>query len=454
MEATGLSTSKKEYRARLAEQSDDQIDAWAAELMRDVVIRRGVIKVIKDFRKAARLDERGFERVFASGGGPPAVIGRDAKGRLMVPAITLFALAPGIRSQVPDAPRAADRVPRRELRGDRLRLGPARPVASRADVVLGHVRLTHPFPSLLDGLVAAAAALAAGGEAVAAVRLGVSMVLLQASVGALNDLIDAPSDAGRKPGKPIPAGLVRPASAKWIALLAGVTGVLLAVPSGWATVGLAVVLLGLGYGYDLWFKGTAWSWLPFALAIPLFPTYGWLGAAGSLPPIWAVLLPTAMLAGAALAVANAMVDVERDRAAGLASVAIRLGRDRAALVNIGLLGVVWVLAVVTLGLAGQLVPWGLAALGGGAVALAGWRLLQRDEPSTRERGWEAEAVGVAVLAAGWLAAMAAAGLTAAGYGRCRSLARRSRRARRRLRSSPGSIRASRCCGPSRSHSPA
>ena len=77
-------------------------------------------------------------------------------------------------------------------------------MASRADVVLGHVRLTHPFPSLLDGLVAAAAAAAAGGDPGTAVRLGVSMVLLQASVGALNDLVDAPSDAGRKPGKPIP----------------------------------------------------------------------------------------------------------------------------------------------------------------------------------------------------------------------------------------------------------
>ena len=227
-------------------------------------------------------------------------------------------------------------------------------MASRADVVLGHVRVTHPFPSLLDGLVAAVAALAAGGDVATAVRLGVSMVLLQASVGALNDLVDAPSDAGRKPGKPIPAGLVRPAAARWIAALAGVAGVLLAVPSGSATVGLALVLLGLGYAYDLWFNGTAWSWLPFALAIPLFPTYGWLGAAGAVPPIWAVLLPTAMLAGAALAVANAMVDVERDRAAGLASVAIRLGRDRAALVNLGLLGVVWVLAVVTVGLAGAL----------------------------------------------------------------------------------------------------
>ena len=102
MVATGLSADEKEYRARLAEQPDDQIDAWAAELMRDVAIRRGVIRVLADFRAAARLDEAGLERVFAAGGGPPATIGRDAEGRMMVPAITLWALVPGIRSQVPD----------------------------------------------------------------------------------------------------------------------------------------------------------------------------------------------------------------------------------------------------------------------------------------------------------------------------------------------------------------
>jgi hypothetical protein len=99
---SGLSADAKEYRARLDEQTDEQIDAWAAELMRDVAIRRGVIRVVEDFRTSARLGEAEFERVFASGGGPPAVIGRDARGRLMVPAITLFALVPGIRSQVTD----------------------------------------------------------------------------------------------------------------------------------------------------------------------------------------------------------------------------------------------------------------------------------------------------------------------------------------------------------------
>jgi len=100
--STGLSADPIEYRKRLADQSDDQIDAWAAELMRDVVIRRGIIKVVEDFRRATRLDESGFERVFASGGGPPAAVGRDRDGRLVVPTITLFALVPGIRSQVAD----------------------------------------------------------------------------------------------------------------------------------------------------------------------------------------------------------------------------------------------------------------------------------------------------------------------------------------------------------------
>ena len=102
MGATGLSADPQEYRRRLAQQSDEQLDAWASELMRDVAIRRGVIRVVEDFRHAAKLSEREFERVFASGGGPPAMVGHDADGRLMVPAITLWALVPGIRSQVAD----------------------------------------------------------------------------------------------------------------------------------------------------------------------------------------------------------------------------------------------------------------------------------------------------------------------------------------------------------------
>jgi hypothetical protein len=101
--ATGLSTDAKEYRSRLDGQEDAQIDAWVAELMRDVVIRRGIVKVVDDFRRATRLSEPEFERVFASGGGAPAAVGHDAQGRLIVPTITLWALVPGLRAQVADA---------------------------------------------------------------------------------------------------------------------------------------------------------------------------------------------------------------------------------------------------------------------------------------------------------------------------------------------------------------
>jgi hypothetical protein len=100
---TGLSSDPSEYRARLGEQSDDQIDAWVRELLRDVVIRRGIVKVVNDFRAAAKLNEQEFERVFASGGGAPATIGRDRAGNLIVPTISLHALVPGLRARVEDA---------------------------------------------------------------------------------------------------------------------------------------------------------------------------------------------------------------------------------------------------------------------------------------------------------------------------------------------------------------
>ncbi len=103
MTATGLSASPSEYRERLEGQSDDQIDAWTAELMRDVSIRRGVRHVLRDFMKAARLTESQLERVFAAGNGPPAIVGRTDRGELMMPAVSLHHLVPGLRRTVPDA---------------------------------------------------------------------------------------------------------------------------------------------------------------------------------------------------------------------------------------------------------------------------------------------------------------------------------------------------------------
>ena len=103
MSGTGLSADTKEYRQRLETQPDDQIDRWVSELMRDIVKRRGIVKVVADFRSAARLSEAEFERAFAFGGGAPTTLGRDRDGHVVVPTISLWALVPGVRGLVPES---------------------------------------------------------------------------------------------------------------------------------------------------------------------------------------------------------------------------------------------------------------------------------------------------------------------------------------------------------------
>ena len=70
--------------------------------MRDLSIRVGVLRVLADFRRATGLKDRDVERLFAVGGGPPAVVGRTADGRMMVPAIALHYLVSGLRRETPD----------------------------------------------------------------------------------------------------------------------------------------------------------------------------------------------------------------------------------------------------------------------------------------------------------------------------------------------------------------
>jgi 4-hydroxybenzoate polyprenyltransferase len=246
----------------------------------------------------------------------------------------------------------------------------------------------------------AAVAVIAVGEPATALRLGVSMTALQASIGALNDVLDAPADAGRKPGKPIPAGLVTPDAARIVVAVAAAVGLGLAAPSGVGLLVLAGVVLAVGYGYDLVAKGTAWSWLPFAVGIPLLPLYGWLGATGALPAWFAVLWPAAFLAGAALAIGNARVDVERDEAAGRASVASRLGLERAWWVSFGLLGAAT--AIILVSSAGS----GPAVWAGLAIVIAGAVRGRRTTPMGREQGWRLQAIGTGLVAVGWIAPLA------------------------------------------------
>lgn len=230
------------------------------------------------------------------------------------------------------------------------------------------------------------------------------MLFLQLSIGALNDVADAGWDAGRKPGKPIAEGRVsrRTGLAVWGTGLVG--GLALSAPSGPATLAVAVAGATCGYVYDLGLSRTVLSWLPLAVGLPLLPIHALLGATGQLSAGAPALLPIGVLAGVGLALANGMVDAERDAAAGASTVVVVVGRSRAwwmhLVVLAGAIALAWALLPVT---TSPLVPLGIGV--GAAFVAFGAALSRSERVGLRERGWEAEAVGVAFLGAAWVAAL-------------------------------------------------
>lgn len=250
----------------------------------------------------------------------------------------------------------------------------------------------------------------AGGSLVLATRLGLAMLGIQFAIGAANDFGDASSDAVSKVNKPIPAGEISRRTALIVAAVAAGFGLLMA-----ATVAMPALLigaLGLGDGllYDLRLKGTALSWAPFAAGVGLLPVFAWWGAVGSVPLAFLGIVVLAFFAGMTLALANAYVDLDRDRASATASVATFLGRRLALQANAVLLTCVQFVAVATTGLVAGSAQLLWVELAGCALGWLGIGLAGVSDDRARPLAWEVQAVGIAVIGAAWLTALSAAGL--------------------------------------------
>jgi 4-hydroxybenzoate polyprenyltransferase len=259
-------------------------------------------------------------------------------------------------------------------------------------------------------VVVGAVALVAGAALLpVAVVLGSSMVLLQFAIGALNDVHDAPTDGGRVPPKPIPGGLVRPRVARLVVVVCAALGLAMAAAFGTTMLLLAGLVLAIGFGYDLALRGTAWSWLPFAVGIPILPVFGWFGATGTLPGWALALIPSATFAGAALAVANAWADHERDAERGVVTVATAMGERGVRLA----LGVTWlaagVIALAWLVWVGAEPPAVATFLAACALVGVGFGLGWAGSPDRLEWAWRVQAVGAAVAAVSWLGAIVSIG---------------------------------------------
>lgn len=240
------------------------------------------------------------------------------------------------------------------------------------------------------------------------------MLGLQFAIGVANDLADVARDRIGHPQKPLPAGLVTLREARVVFAVCAAAGLALAASVRMEAFGLALLGLADGLLYDIRLKGTPWSWLPFAAGVALLPVFAWIGASGVLPVAFLVVVPMALFAGAILATTNALADLDSDRTSGTASIATHLGRDRTLVAN-GLLLVALLLVVAATSLAAAASPVCLAAeLAGGALGWLGLRLAASSNKRSVRLSWEVQAVGIVIMGAGCLAALASAGLLGTG----------------------------------------
>jgi len=202
------------------------------------------------------------------------------------------------------------------------------------------IELFHPIPSLLTTLAALGFAwiFGIGPRDRRFWWIAAIMLLVQFSISALNEWADADLDrqAGRR--RPIPLGLVPRGAALGVAVVCAVGAFLLCVLADLGPFALLLVGIGTacGWAYDLWLKATPLSFVPFATAFPLMPF--WIGVLAGRPlgSLLVLFLGGSVLA-TAIHLADAVPDLEADRAAGLRTLAVALGTPRAELASAGLL---------------------------------------------------------------------------------------------------------------------
>jgi 4-hydroxybenzoate polyprenyltransferase len=203
----------------------------------------------------------------------------------------------------------------------------------RRRILRAYVLLPHAVPVLVViGGTAGFAVLSAGGLPPPGqfVRLLLAMLGGQLAIGAVNEVVDAELDAATKPWKPIPAGDVSPRGALLVA--AGGLVAMVGCGAGFGPAALALLLLGTGAGlaYDLWFKRSPLSWLPYLVALPLLPLWVRTALVGFDARLL-LLYPLGGLAVVGVHLAQALPDVAGDRAAGVRNLASLLGERRALL---------------------------------------------------------------------------------------------------------------------------
>lgn len=194
-------------------------------------------------------------------------------------------------------------------------------------ILRGLFLLMHPLPVFFHLVAVTLLAMLAAWPSIIWPRLSLVVgahAFMQCAIAILNDYCDRRHDAHSKKSKPIPCGLIRPPEALALGVLCILAMLLLLLFLPPLALLISLLYLAFGLAYNFGLKGTPWSGVVFALAIPLIPLYAFAGMQ-HVSPLLYWLVPVAALLGIALNLANSLPDIEDDARQGARTLAVTLG---------------------------------------------------------------------------------------------------------------------------------
>jgi 4-hydroxybenzoate polyprenyltransferase len=193
-------------------------------------------------------------------------------------------------------------------------------------------RSTHPLPSLSVTSIAVLFGIGVGLPLQKLLLVGLAVLAQQFSVGLSNDWLDAGRDkAVKRIDKPLAQGLVPLGSVRTASIASAVIALALAFALGIAAFLWMLLMLAIGWVYNLGLKANGFSVVPYILGFGILPAFVTLsGQDPALPPVWVMIV--AGLFGVAAHFANTLPDLLADKQTGVRALPHILGQKASALV--------------------------------------------------------------------------------------------------------------------------
>lgn len=193
-------------------------------------------------------------------------------------------------------------------------------------------RSTHPLPSLSVTSIAVLFGIGVGLPLQKLLLVGLAVLAQQFSVGLSNDWLDAGRDkAVKRMDKPLAQGLVPLGSVRTASIASAVIALALAFALGIAAFLWMLLMLAIGWVYNLGLKANGFSVVPYILGFGILPAFVTLsGQDPALPPVWVMIV--AGLFGVAAHFANTLPDLLADKQTGVRALPHILGQKASALV--------------------------------------------------------------------------------------------------------------------------